>query len=169
MGKLRSKCKEWDSDTQTYAKDVDGLFDLPTEAQWEYACRAGTTTPFNNGEPCATEGDLDTQLKLLGRYKSNGGSSTDVGTAGASNDWGLYDMHGNVWEWCLDWCQDDVQNIANPSVDPVGPAAGSGHVLRGGSLCHAARLCRSAFRNLAAPSAVIDYDVYGFRLSRTLP
>ena len=167
MGILRAKCKEWDG--EAYAKDVDGLFDLPTDAQWEYACRAGTTTPFNNGEPCANEPALETQLWTLGRYTKNGGSSTQhtvVGTY-ASNDWGLYDMHGNTWDWCLDWYQVDVQNIENPSVDPVGAAAGSYRVLRGGSWYEGARSCRSAYRLYAAPKTA--NNSLGFRLSRTLP
>ena len=168
MGKLRDKCKEWDSDKQDFAKDIEGLFDLPTEAQWEYACRAGTTTPFNNGKPCAKDGDLDTQLMLLGRYVSNRGTSQHavVGTY-APNAWGLYDMHGNVWEWCLDWYQVDVQNIENASVNPVGPANGTNRMGRGGSWNDGARSCRSAFRTGPVPSNVSTG--YGFRLSRTLP
>lgn len=168
MGILRAKCKEWDPDTQTYAKDIDGLFDLPTDAQWEYACRAGTTTPFNNGVACATDGDLNEQLNKLGRYKSS--EHAVVGTY-APNAWGLYDMHGNVWEWCLDWYKEDVQNIDNPSVDPVGPSAGaaseSKRILRGGSWCNEPRFCRSAFRNVDASSTV--WSEHGFRISRTLP
>ena len=174
MGKLRAKCKEQNLSGEW--EPVEGLFDLPTDAQWEYACRAGTTTPFNNGEPCAIAGDLDTQLAKLGRYARNGGNSRQhavVGTAGAPNAWGLYDMHGNVWEWCLDWYQEGVQNIENPSVDPVGPSAGSAagltRVRRGGSWdVVAAQECRSAFRNFIAPAHAQD-NAIGFRLSRTLP
>ena len=173
MGRLRAKCREWDPDTQTYAKEIDGLFDLPTEAQWEYACRAGTATPYNNGEPCAVETDLGKNLQLLGRYKTNSSGlyHAVVGTAGASNDWGLYDMHGNVWEWCLDWYREDVQNIGNPSLDPVGPNTGTGstwyRIRRGGSWADAAKDCRSACR---APDTPVDeYNGNGFRLCRTLP
>ena len=81
-------------------------FDLPTEAQWEYACRAGTTSKFNNG------GDTEDDLKQLGRYRDNLSdgkgeylTSTTVGSY-LPNAWGLYDMHGNIWEWCLDWYGD---------------------------------------------------------------
>ena len=164
MGKLRAKCKEWDG--EAYAKDVEGLFDLPTDAQWEYACRAGATTPFNNGEPCANNAALDAQLKKLGAYKSNMNKHVEVGNY-ASNAWGLYDMHGNVWEWCLDWFKADVQNIENPSVDPVGAAAGSHRVGRGGSWYDDARNCRSACRDINAPTTASS--AIGFRLSRTLP
>ena len=172
MGKLRAKCKEQNLSGEW--EHVSGLFDLPTEAQWEYACRAGTTTPFNNGEPCANDGDLDTQLTKLGCYKSNGGSQSRhivVGTAGDPNAWGLYDMHGNVFEWCLDWYQEDVQNIENPSFDPVGPSAGAAtgatRVPRGGACLNDARDCRSACRGTLVPTRA-EYFV-GFRLSRTLP
>ena len=169
MGKLRSKCREQNSSGAW--EPVSGLFDLPTDAQWEYACRAGKTTPFNNGIPCANEAALDEQLKLLGRYGNIGGT-VDVGTY-APNDWGLYDMHGNVWEWCLDWYQEDVQNIENPSVDPVGPSAGAASASgphrmgRGGGRSDTPRYCRSAYRSDAAPDAVSGN--LGFRLSRTLP
>ena len=170
MGKLRAKCKEWDPDKQDFTKDVDGLFDLPTEAQWEYACRAGTTTPFNNGVPCATKSDLEKQLNDLGRYMKNGGSSSqhaEVGTY-APNDWGLYDMHGNVFEFCLDWFREDVQNLENPSVDPVGDGASLlGRLVRGGGHGFEASFCRSAHRDYYGSSSSHAY--YGFRLSRTLP
>ena len=168
MGKLRTKCKEWDG--EDYTKAVIGLFDLPTDAQWEYACRAGTTTPFNNGIACANDAELETQLYSLGCYGKNGGSSSKhvvVGTSGAPNAWGLYDMHGNVWEWCLDWYLDDVQDIENPSVDPVGADSGEKRVIRGGAWGYDAGYCRSAFRISYAPSAA-NSDC-GFRLSRTLP
>ena len=169
MGKLRSKCKEWDSDTQTYAKEVDGLFDLPTEAQWEYACRAGTTTPYNNGVACADAAALDGQLENLGRYTKIGGSASQHAVVGSykANAWGLYDMHGNVLEWCIDWYQEDVQNIKNPSFDPVGAAAGKNRVKRSGGFGYDATFCRSAFRS-DDPSTTKDVSI-GFRLSRTLP
>ena len=166
MGKLRAKCKEWDSGKQAYDKDIAGLFDLPTDAQWEYACRAGTTTPFNNGVACADVSALDTQLKKLGAYKSNENKHVEVGTY-ASNAWGLYDMHGNVWEWCLDWYQESVQNVENSSVDPVGPDTGTYRVRRGGAWNGDARFSRSAFRYYDSPG-VADINS-GFRLSRTLP
>ena len=168
MGKLRAKCKEWDG--EAYTKDVAGLFDLPTEAQWEYACRAGTTSPYNDGVDCATEDALATQLNGLGCYKrSTTDRHTDVGSY-ASNAWGLYDMHGNVWERCLDWYREDVQNIGNPSLDPVGADEGSYRVQRGGCWFDSARDCRSAARVDITPSGYLyGYAVTGFRLSMTLP
>ncbi|MBR4654419.1 MAG: SUMF1/EgtB/PvdO family nonheme iron enzyme [Kiritimatiellae bacterium] len=102
-------------------------FDLPTEAQWEYACRAGTTSDYNNG------GNTENDLKLLGRYGGNqtdgkGGYSSGTTAVGSymSNAWGLYDMHGNVWEWCLDWAGD----LSSGVTDPVGVSSGSQRVVR---------------------------------------
>lgn len=156
--------------------DVDSFFgkirartalslDLPTEAQWEYACRAGTTTALNNGKDLESTSS-DASMDEVGRYNYNqnggkGGYSsahTKVGSY-APNAWGLYDMHGNVWEWCLDW----YGNYATTAVtDPTGSASGSTRVLRGGSWGSGAGYCRSASRNGHNPSN--RYAGNGFRL-----
>ena len=127
-------------------------FDLPTEAQWEYACRAGTTSAYNNG------GDSEEDLKLLGRYSRNkddgkGGFSehTTVGSY-LPNAWGLYDMHGNAEEWCLDWARESLSRT-----------------MRGGSWDYPSFVCTSAFRNTRDPSAANDYNASGFRLAMTMP
>lgn len=116
--------------------------DLPTEAQWEYACRAGTTSSYNNG------GNAEADLKTLGRYYGNrndgrGGYSehTTVGSY-APNAWGLYDMHGNVWEWCLDW----YGSLSN-GTDPLGPVSGSRRVIRVGGWLNGASYCTSSNRD----------------------
>ena len=119
-------------------------YTLPTEAQWEYACRAGT-----NGDYATSTG---WQAVWYGCRKTQ-----PVGTKQA-NAWGLYDMHGNVWEWCLDWYGDYPSGSV---VDPQGPSSGSLRVLRGGSWFYNASYCRSAFRNSYAPSDPNDY--LGFR------
>ena len=135
-------------------------FDLPTEAQWEYACRAGTTTAYSYGE--SANGDYMW-------YSANSSRQAhDVGTKKA-NAWGLYDMHGNVWEWCLDWYSSNLGTAA--VTDPKGASSGSNRVARGGSWYFFGwneneAYCRSANRGDGDP-ATTDASV-GFRLSRSL-
>lgn len=140
-------------------------FDLPTEAQWEYACRAGTTTALNNGRDLSNPGQ-DAAMDEVGRYGYNqndgkGGYSsrhTKVGSY-VPNAWGLYDMHGNVYEWCLDW----YGSYATGAVtDPVGCASGSDRVQRGGHYYSFAQSCRSAYRSYYYPS--YRSHSIGFRL-----
>ena len=94
---------------------------LPTEAQWEYACRAGTTTAYSWGD--------DINASPLANYDSNIGQTSNIGSYGA-NPWGFFDMHGNVWEWTADWYG---AYEAGPLTDPTGTASGSFRVYRGGS------------------------------------
>ncbi len=139
MGKLREK--------------TGLLFDLPTEAQWEYACRAGTSTALNSGKNLISE-TQDVAMDEVGRYRYNGGAGYSkncdptYGTAKVGsykpNAWGLYDMHGNVWEWCLDWWGEQTISIIAES-DPVGPNTGTDRVDRGGSWWDGAQYCRSAY------------------------
>jgi len=133
---------------------------LPTEAEWEYACRAGTTTPFYTGTNLTTE-----QANYNGNYpyyKNPKGAYIDrtvrVGNY-EPNPWGLYDMHGNVWEWCSDWLGDYP---TLPQTNPQGPSTGTVRVLRGGSWFSYAAYCRSAFRDSRDPNT--HYDDFGFRL-----
>lgn len=138
-------------------------FDLPTEAQWEYACRAGTTSKFNNG------GTKEDDLKKVGRYYQNrgdrvGGYSqhTMVGSY-LPNGWGFYDMHGNISELCLDWRGDIVQG----GMDPKGADSGSYRVTRGGHWnCIDVSACTSSARSGISPSET-SYGV-GFRLALTV-
>ena len=136
-------------------------FDLPTEAQWEYACRAGTTTALNSGKNITTTEEKVNcpNLDEVGWYESNSdGKAQPVGLK-KPNAWGIYDMHGNVWEWCEDWWGDyDLINLT----DPIGPASGSIRVCRGGSWCYAPKVCRSAYRNGDIPERTY-YD-FGFRI-----
>jgi formylglycine-generating enzyme required for sulfatase activity len=116
---------------------------LPTEAQWEYACRAGSTGKFCYGND-------ENQLGEYAWYDKNSDSKAHPVGEKKPNAWGLYDMHGNVWEWCADW-NDSGYYGKSPTDDPSGPATGSSRVYRGGSWSLPARLCRSAFRGLYLP------------------
>ena len=111
---------------------------LPTEAEWEYACRAGTTTRFGYGEDSGYA-----QLGDYAWYFSNSGNTTHPVGVKKPNAWGLYDMHGNVWEWCLDWYGD---YLGGSMTDLRGSHAASNRVFRGGSWGGNGRGCRSAFR-----------------------
>ena len=124
---------------------------LPTEAEWEYACRAGSTGDY------AGTGDLNT----MGWCTSNSGGETHPVGQKTANKWGLYDMHGNVWEWCGDWYGGGYY-ANSPGTDPKGPGQKSVRVLRGGSWSVIARFCRSAYRYYSAP-ATRDYSDFGFR------
>jgi len=107
---------------------------LPTEAEWEYACRAGAAGPF------AGSGRIDE----MGWHMDNSDERPHPVARKSPNAWGLVDMHGNAMEWCADWCRRDLG--AAPATDPASPAAGKQRVARGGSWGHFARACRSAAR-----------------------
>ena len=129
------------------------MYRLPTEAEWEYACRAGTTTEYSFGDDVSVLGDF-------AWFDDNSGSQTHPVGQKRPNGWGLYDMHGNVWEWCSDWHGDYAAGAVR---DPAGPASGSIRVLRGGCWYDSAGFCRSAFRIRFYPS--YRFSNYGFRLA----
>ena len=139
---------------------------LPTEAEWEYACRAGTRTRFNfgndEGQLCkhANYSDSTCTADFTWRDKAHSDGFDRTSPVGSfkPNAWGLYDMHGNVFEWCQDWYAGEYP--AGPAADPTGPASGSFHVLRGGSWCYGLAQCRSAYRTRNAPE-------YQFYISRS--
>jgi len=144
-------------------KESGNSYRLPTEAEWEYAARAGTTTPFNTGNCLSTDqANYNGEYPLSGCSKGEYRKTTVRAGAFSPNAWGLYDMHGNVWEWCQDWKGDYPSGSVT---DPSGSLSGSYRVNRGGSWYSDARNCRSAYRYFSAPG----YRNYGlgFRLSRT--
>jgi formylglycine-generating enzyme required for sulfatase activity len=140
-----------------------GAVGLPTEAQWEWACRAGTTTHFHFGDVPDTD-----RLNYNGYYTWNGSKkgtnrdqTTDVGSF-PPNAWGLFDLHGNVWEWCADWI---AEYTSDGQIDPIGKSEHSNglyRVLRGGSWSDDPQACRAACRDGFAPALRIDS--FGFRV-----
>ena len=150
----------YDPNTLKCNFDANG-YRLPTEAEWEYACRAGTTTAFFFGDSPTT----------LGSYawfdKNAGGHPRPVGQK-QPNPWGLYDMAGNVWQWCNDFYKVDYYQEA-PHENPPGPSEGQNKVLRGGAWRFGAESCRSGYRYNESPGyadVCFGYDIYGFRCVR---
>ena len=136
------------------------VYRLPTEAEWEYACRAGTTTRFSFGDD-----PQGTELEKYAWYDGNSGRQTHpVGTK-LPNPWGLYDMHGNVFEWCQAWYSDSLPG--GSVTDPQGASSGTSRALRGGSWNDSAGVCRSAYRGRFRPGGR-DWDV-GFRVCLAAP
>ena len=131
------------------------LYRLPTEAEWEYACRAGSTTPWSSGDDRGL-------LKDYAWFIDNAGVpyTHEVGRK-KPNSWGLYDMHGNVWEWVQDWYAGDYYG-RSPAANPQGPESGSDRVRRGGSLDWSAAGVRSARRDASRHGFEDD----GFRVLR---
>jgi uncharacterized protein (TIGR02996 family) len=168
-------CVSW-NDAQAFcawlAQSESGrLYRLPTEAEWEYSCRggAGASHPFHIGQPLTTLSS--TQANFNGHSPSGEaskglylGRTTPVGSY-KPNAWGLFDMHGNVWEWCRDWYKDDYYQHS-PNADPPGPLQGFGRVFRGGCWDGDGRLCRSAFRDRGEPAD--RASSLGFRVSLVL-
>jgi len=126
---------------------------LPTEAEWEYACRAGTTSPYSFGDDAA-------KLAVHDWYDKNSGAKPHPVGKKRPNPWGLYDIHGNVWEWVSDWYSADYYALG-PMANPTGPKEGNARLLRGGGWTDNAHWCRSAIRYTQTPGIRRDY--LGFR------
>ena len=142
-------CQSW---LAALSEMTGKTYRLPTEAEWEYACRAGSTTEYSFGDDAGTLGNY-------AWYSSNSGSNTHPVGGKLPNAWGLCDMHGNVWEWCQDWYG---SYTSGTQTDPTGPSTGSYRVLRGGSWFNLADRCRSAYRYLSNPDSRSCY--YGLRV-----
>jgi formylglycine-generating enzyme required for sulfatase activity len=134
---------------------------LPTEAEWEYACRAGTTTPFHSGPGFANGTTDDSLVSQIAWWIGNSNTHTHPVGSKASNALGLHDLLGNVWEWCGDWY---AAYTSAPLTDPTGPSFGSLRVLRGGGWNGESYYVRSSYRN-SAPSDFMDINL-GFRVAR---
>ena len=150
-------CVSW-NDATAFCKgltdEAGGEFGLPTEAQWEYACRAGSTGQFCYGD--------DPEAKQLSEYvwhRRNSGRKTHPVGQKKPNPWGLYDMHGNVWEWCQDL---HGSYSSGNATDPTGPSGGTRRVLRGGSWNYIGYCLRSAYRYWYSPGVRVNVDL-GFR------
>ena len=158
----------WDDVQEFIAKmntRGEGTYSLPTEAQWEYGARAGSTTAFYNGGITEYSNmyacEYDPNLDVIGWYCYNSDDETHPVAGKMPNAWGLYDMSGNVWEWCSDWYASDYY-ANSPTDDPQGPSIGSGRVIRGGGWSYIAQICRLASRNLNNPA--YGSSVIGIRL-----
>jgi formylglycine-generating enzyme required for sulfatase activity len=144
----------------TEEKTLGRVYRLPTEAEWEYTCRAGTTTEWSFG-------DSESQLDDFAWYSRNSGLITHPVGLKKPNAWGMYDMHGNVVEWCSDWYsfRYDIDRRVT-FFDPRGPVEGSDRVIRGGCWMSVAGLCRSAFRDQASPqNRSFLHMEFGFRVA----
>jgi len=168
----------WPTDSSVYLDSFVGRLrqktgltslDLPTEAQWEYACRAGTTTALYSGVNL-TNVTTDANVALLARYRCSQGSRNSGFEAGTfkvgaylPNTWGLYDMYGNVMDWCLDWYK---ESIIPGGTDPGGNPSGTDRVRRGGMLDSPSAYCRSGFRWKKGPSDTGSTYGCGFRIAK---
>jgi formylglycine-generating enzyme required for sulfatase activity len=159
----------WD-DAQEFCRKLSARdsrkYRLPTEAEWEYACRARTTTPFHfgnalNGDRANCDGNNPYGTATKGTYLER---TCRVGSY-RPNAFGLYDVHGNVWQWCQDWYGKEYYNEST-NVDPQGPSSGDARVVRGGSWYYRAGHCRAAYRVRDAPS--VRREFCGFRVASRL-
>jgi formylglycine-generating enzyme required for sulfatase activity len=146
----------------TWHRDADG-WRLPTEAEWEYLCRAGTTTALYNGNLAELNCRLDANLDAIGWYCGNAGVGTATVEGRTPNSLGLYDMSGNVREWCWDWYGPITDTVI---LDPTGPDSGYLRVCRGGSWYYRSQDCRSAARGALPPDSADD--TVGLRVVRTV-
>ncbi len=148
----------------TWNQDADG-YRLPTEAEGEYACRAGSGTAYPGGDIDVLFCEYDADLDAVGWYCQNSDSAVHEAGLKDANAWGLYDMQGNLWEWCWDAYTADYQDLGQN--DPVfNGVAGDKHIVRGGGYSSYTHFCRAAARSYTVPT--LEHSLYGFRIVRTV-
>lgn len=160
LAESRTPAYAIDGTAVTWDREADG-WRLPTEAEWEWLCRAGSTSAFTNGPISEPAGD-DPVLDLVGWYLANAGNAPHAVGGLAANALALHDVHGNAMEWCWDWYASYPSQVG---LDPSGPTGGFLKVLRGGSWFHLAQTARSASRETAPPDSRLDF--VGLRVVRT--
>ena len=159
-------CYSGEGDDIEWIQGCNG-YRLPTEAEWEHACRAGSQTAYSFGDDDSIFGDDDSILGSYAWYKEAGSTAHPVGGK-EPNDWGLYDMHGNVWEWVWDWYGPyAVRPSGQAETDPLGAAKSKSRALRGGSVGDWSKYLRCGLRFRSEPGDR-DRD-WGFRAARSLP
>jgi sulfatase modifying factor 1 len=173
---LLFSCQTWEKGSEhPVNQDIKTItIELPTEAEWEYACRAGTTTRFSFGDALECN-DVRVYCDTYDKYMWWGGNDNMHGYPHGSkqvglklpNPWGLYDMHGNVWEWCSDFWR--APTSRGPQIDPQGSESGTLRVMRGGSWSSHALHLRSTDRSGIPPDDSIYTFVTGLRMLRSYP
>jgi formylglycine-generating enzyme required for sulfatase activity len=144
----------------------DTKYRLPSEAEWEYACRAGSQKAFSAGPLTVPGSNLDPLLDRVAWYKANSGKGPHKAGTKSPNAWGLYDMHGNVWEWCQDWWESWYGKFSGEAItDPAGPTRGRFKIIRGGGWFAGGTYQRSASRMRAKPAS--KSPGIGFRVARS--
>ncbi len=147
-----------------------GIFRLPTEAEWEYACRAGTETRYSFGDGPEFQNEYlfyEEPSRYLWWFGNNEPFGVKPVGRKLPNPWGLYDMHGNLYEWCSDWWENPYLRI--PLEDPIGPPSGTAHVFKGGHWYGSIFHCRSAFRMVELDAEKRGGRFWGFRVVKEIP
>jgi eukaryotic-like serine/threonine-protein kinase len=166
---VRVSCDEAEAFCARLSRRSRRDYRLPTEAEWEYACRAGTTTAFAFGASISREFvNHDGETIRLAAPEGKHSTTRPVGSRGVANDFGLFDMHGNIWEWCQDWWHNNYEGAPIDGSAWRANADGRTRVLRGGSWYSAANSCRAAARSFGGEFGIRSRQI-GFRVAMSAP